>query len=81
MLAALKKGRLGGAGIDVLEEEDMLKLGNMDPIRELLAMPNVIVTPHNAFNTQEAFQRILDTTIGNITGFLEGKPSNVVTQT
>ena len=41
-------------------------------------MPDVIITPHNAFNTKEAFMRILDTTIGNIIGFTSGTPTNLV---
>ena len=44
----------------------------------LLAMPNVIITPHVAFNSAEAVGRIIDTTIANIHAFLEGKPLNVV---
>lgn len=44
----------------------------------LIDMPNVIITPHNAFNTEEALKRILDTTIQNIQGFLEGKMVNRV---
>jgi len=35
----------------------------------LMEMPNVLLTPHNAFNTEEALQRILNTTIDNIKGF------------
>jgi D-lactate dehydrogenase len=41
-------------------------------------MDNVLVTPHNAFNTHEALQRILDTTIMNIRNFGEGKVENIV---
>ena len=37
----------------------------------LIDMPNVIITPHNAFNTKEALQRILDTDIKNIQAFIE----------
>jgi len=37
----------------------------------LIDMPNVIITPHNAFNTQEALQRILDTDLENIKSFIE----------
>jgi len=44
----------------------------------LIDLPNVIVTPHNAFNSREALQRILDTTIENINGFLGNKPVNLV---
>jgi D-lactate dehydrogenase len=86
LLTALKDGTLGGAGLDVLEEEGALKDGSGAPTapktvledRALIDMPNVIVTPHNAFNTIEGFTRILDTTIDNIVGFVSGKPTNVV---
>ncbi len=83
---ALKDGNLAGAGLDVLEEEDILKdergfwfnqqtKENGPEIQTVLMndvlmdMPNVIVTPHNAFNTKEAITRILDTDISNITKF------------
>ncbi len=78
LLSALKSGQLGGAGLDVLEEENEMKGGNIDVEKDLLAMPNVIVTPHNAFNTKEAFLRILDTTIDNIVAYVNGAPINVV---
>ncbi|MBI5742389.1 MAG: hydroxyacid dehydrogenase [Candidatus Niyogibacteria bacterium] len=93
LVAALKNGRLGGAGLDVLEEEgvirdelDFLAHGHPEEhnLKTILAdhilidLPNVIVTPHNAFNTTEALVRILDTTIENIRGFLVGKGVNLV---
>jgi len=78
MLGALKSGQLGGAGLDVLEEEVAMKAGDMSSTHELVMMPNVIITPHNAFNTTEAFRRIIDTTIENIVNFTKGTPSNVV---
>jgi len=80
LVAALKSGALGGAGLDVLEEEAEMKTGNMSAERDLVMMPNVIVTPHNAFNTHEAAFRILDTTIDNIVAFVNGSPINVVKQ-
>ena len=44
----------------------------------LMQMDNVILTPHNAFNSKEAIRRILDVTINNIKSFLLNKPCNLV---
>ena len=90
---ALKNGILAGAALDVLEEEDKLKEEamlltmphpNADAVKTVLEdhylinHPRVIVTPHLAFNTTEAIERILDTTIDNIKQFSAGSPKNVV---
>ncbi|MCG3150236.1 MAG: D-lactate dehydrogenase [Verrucomicrobiae bacterium] len=92
LLKALETGILAGAGLDVLEgEEAVLEesalLGdktNPELLRRaiqnhlILKKPNVVFTPHNAFNSQEALERILDTTAGNIAAFAAGTPQNVV---
>ncbi|GMU74326.1 MAG: lactate dehydrogenase [Candidatus Campbellbacteria bacterium] len=93
LLAALQKGHLGGACLDVLEEEGIIQdemqyLLSQDTeqhdLRTVLAnhvlvdMPNVIVTPHIAFNTKEAVERILETTLDSIEAFMKGKPINLV---
>jgi D-lactate dehydrogenase len=92
LLTSLKQKQLAGAGLDVLEEEgyiiDELNLLKGHPNEEqlktiladheLMQMDNVVVTPHNAFNTQEAMNRILDTTVLNIQAFLRGQPINLV---
>ncbi len=48
----------------------------------LMKMPNVLITPHNAFNTQEALERILNTTLENIKGFIHNAllPKNIAKQ-
>ncbi len=93
LLKALFEKRIGAAALDVLEEEGaireekqllheaFLKTSNFKTALQqhaLLAQDNVIITPHNAFNSQEALQRILDTTVGNVKAYFKGKPQNVV---
>ena len=71
---ALRAGKLGGAGIDVLSEEPPIH-GN-----PLLApdIPNLIVTPHIAWATREARRRAVDEMAANITAFLSGEKRNRV---
>lgn len=93
LVVALREGRLAGAGIDVLEREHELReevalLADSNftatDWKTLLAdhvlidMPNVIVTPHIAFNTREAKREITEITAQNITAFAAGSPSNLV---
>lgn len=84
---ALKKKKIAGAALDVLEEEEELKKqdrkeNSVEHLnRRLIRMENVLVTPHDAFNSKEAHERILQITIENIQGFIKGKPVNVVPET
>lgn len=93
LLDGIKSGKIGGAGLDVLEGEcfvkeekqilskQFLKECDLKTVLQnhiLLKQDNVIITPHNAFNSWEALHRILDTTILNINSFLKKKPVNVV---
>jgi|TARA_B100002003_G_C14109561_1_gene533664 D-lactate dehydrogenase len=92
LLQALEKGILGGAGLDVIEGEELIKeekqllheTGNIDKWKtivrdhKIFRMDNVVFTPHNAFNSKEALYRILDTTIENIQGFIKGKKTNSI---
>lgn len=93
LLRALSDGTVTAAGLDVIEEEPTVReeaevirsvftrRHNLDTLLSnhiLLRMRNVIITPHTAFNTREAVQRILDTTCENIAAYAEGTPQNVV---
>ena len=74
LAAALRSGRLGGAGIDVLEQEPPVD-GN--PLLEP-GIPNLIVTPHTAWAARESRQRCLDELAANVTAFLRGERRNRV---
>jgi glycerate dehydrogenase len=65
---ALKAGRLGGAGIDVLAQEPPAE---GDPLLDT-AIPNLVLTPHIAWAAREARQRCLDEMAANIQDFLSG---------
>jgi glycerate dehydrogenase len=74
LAAALRAGRLGGAAVDVLEQEPPVD-GNplLDP-----AIPNLIVTPHVAWAARESRQRCLDELAANVAAFLRGERRNRV---
>ena len=93
LVHGLISNHIGGAGLDVLEEEKAIKeelqlispeCANTFDLRTVIAnqmlcnQPNVLITPHNAFNSKEALQRIIDTTLENIESYLKGKPVNIV---
>jgi len=61
-------------GYETKEEDLKVLLQN----RILIDMENVIITPHNAFNSKEALQRIRETTVENIISFLDGNSQNIV---
>ncbi|MBR4415484.1 MAG: hypothetical protein IKS67_01855, partial [Victivallales bacterium] len=76
---AVKSGRLGGVGLDVYETET--KLGPQlrehpenwegTPLQYLMDADNVILTPHNAFNTKEAVERKSEQSVRQVTEFLK----------
>jgi len=71
---ALRAGRLGGAGIDVLAEEPP-KEGHplLDP-----TVPNLIVTPHVAWSSRQALALLAERLLANIEAFVKGRPQNLV---
>ena len=87
LITALKQRQLGGVGLDVYEEEAELYFRDHsediiydDVFERLLTFPNVIVTGHQAFFTQEALRTIAATTIQNLTDYSAGRSNeNAVT--
>ncbi len=69
---SLKSDKVSAAGLDVLKDEPM----NLKS--PLFSFPNVVITPHIAFNTKESTKRLSKIVTDNIINFLEGHPANVV---
>ena len=69
---ALNEGRIMAAGVDVLQEEPPRK-GS-----PLISARNCYITPHIAWATQAARERLLNIALANVKAFLNGKPQNVV---
>ena len=76
----MKQGQIYGAGLDVYEEEGDIFYKDFsghviqdDTLIRLIAMPNVIVTSHQAYLTQEALDNIAQTTVNNIQTFFAGR--------
>lgn len=94
LVRALTGGRLAGAGLDVVADEPLLReeaeifragrdlapdeLRSLVATSTLLKLPNVVVTPHVAYNTLEAVHRIIAITVRNIEAFAAGAPRNLV---
>ena len=93
LIRAIADGKVAAVGLDVLDEEPAIreeaellssifrKKYDLETVLAnsiLLRLRNVIITPHSAFNTREAVQRILKTTVENINAFMEGRPQNLV---
>lgn len=92
LVESLETGHLGGAGLDVLEGEELIKEERQllqEPVnvehlrtavrnRVLLAREDVVFTPHNGFNSREALTRILEVTLANLEAFRAGRSANQV---
>lgn len=93
LVRALSAGRLRAVALDVLPQESLIReeaelfrsgselpeaLGDLLADHALLRFENVLVTPHIAYDTEEAVHRIVFTTLENIESFAAGKPHNVV---
>ncbi len=82
VLVALKQAKIGNLGIDVYEQEEKLFFYDLsesiqedDLIARLISFPNVLVTAHQGFFTNEALEQIAFTTISNVAAFEKGLPS------
>ena len=94
LLWGLESGTIGGAGMDVVEEEAIIKNPGiiltekfskediMESLEEAMIIDhkNTIITPHSAFNTTEAIKRIINTSTENIKAFSKGETQNDVTK-
>jgi glycerate dehydrogenase len=72
LASALEHGRLAGAAVDVLPVEPPVKPS------PLMQAKNCLVTPHIAWATKEARERLMHTAVENVRAFIRGKPVNVV---
>jgi D-lactate dehydrogenase len=90
---ALAVGKVAAAGLDVLPDEPTIReesellhsfyrethnLQTLLADSVLMRLRNVIITPHSAFYTKEAINRILETTVENIAAFIQNEPQNVI---
>lgn len=81
LIEGIKSGKVGGAGLDVYEEESEFFYEDLsesilkdDVLSRLIMMPNVLITSHQAFLTHEALKRIAEITLGNLRSCFDGKP-------
>lgn len=80
LITGLKSGKIGYLGMDVYEQEENLFFKDLsdqiihdDVIMRLITFPNVLITSHQAFFTENAMKNIAETTVHNIIQFMEGQ--------
>ena len=80
LIDGIRSGKIGGAGLDVYEEESEFFYEDFsesilkdDLLSRLIMMPNVLITSHQAFLTHEALKRIAEITLGNIRSWFDGE--------
>lgn len=85
LITALEQGIVSAAALDVVENEEVLTSGaeDKDPSltalnQKLMSMPQVVMTPHLAFDSKEALERIMQTTVENIQALQKGALINLV---
>lgn len=94
LMSALKNGKLGGAGLDVIEGEELIKeekeflhshrkldlkkIHQLALDHDIIRNEKVVFTPHIAFYSEEAIQRILNVTIEDVKSCLKNKPINLI---
>ena len=72
LVDALREGRIGGAGLDVFDEEPLTS------DHPFLTLPNTLLTPHIGFVTEEGYQSFYRSALANIKAFLAGEPTNAI---
>lgn len=85
LVTELREGRFTGVGLDVYEAEaglffldKSLEVVQDDTLARLVTFPNVVVTSHQAYYTQDAVGQIIDTTVKNVLDYREGRRSENV---
>ena len=78
LLESLRRGDFAGAGLDVFEGEPGAKGTVPQEIQAIVNLPNVVATPHSAFNTPETLERLGAEMTANIRSCIDGTPENVV---
>ena len=78
LLESLSANQFAGAGLDVFDGEPSADGQISEQIRQLIALPNVVATPHSAFNTPEALDRKGAEIVANIRACVDDTPINVV---